>query len=120
MADQLWKISCLTVLLMFITVTVFECYREATYKCILPKIGIVLFYLLVKLYVCISAFEYRVGMSGPEASLEEKLLFILLRTDLIDGVGYLESDKCRIGLPLLWELIGLEAEDKTSVCTVLK
>ena len=52
-------------------------------------------------------------MAGPETSLKDKLLFILLCADLIDVIGYSEGDKYKIRLALHWELIALEAEDNT-------
>lgn len=102
------------ILLMYITVIVFDmCYSEATYKCVLPKFGIVLFLHLVKLDFYRSALKNGVGMSGLETSLKEKLLFIFLCTDLSDAIGYSESDKYKIRFALHWELIWLEAEDST-------
>lgn len=59
-------------------------------------------------------------MSGLETSLKDKLFFIVLCTDLIDAIGYSESDKYRIRFVLHWERIWLEAEDSTYVHSVLK
>lgn len=54
-------------------------------------------------------------MSGPETSLNNKLISILC-ADLTDVMGYSERDRYKVRL----ELIGLEAEANAKVFAVLK